>query len=133
MSKVRPSLIKKGRNVGSTRFVMRAHYIFDCPAYRTMKPWPRTSLWELIRLHNGSNNGRIGLDVRSAAQTLNMRKDMAAAYFYTLIERFPTLIERWLIAAARPGGFNMKNPQSHRASGSRLTWVATHCIAAVLA
>jgi hypothetical protein len=125
MSRARPRVLKNGRNAGSTRFVMLDHYIFDCPAYRAMKAGPRALLWELIRLHNGSNNRRIGLGVRSAAHALNVSKDTAAAYF-------SMLIERGFIAITQLGGFNMKDPQSRRASEWRLTWVGTDRTSAML-
>jgi hypothetical protein len=114
MSRVKPRIRKNGRNAGSTNFVMLDNYIFDCLAYRTMKPGPRALLWELIRLHNGNDNGRIGLGVRNAAQALGVSKDTAAGYF-------ETLMKRGFIAVARSGGFNMKDPQSRRASEWRLT------------
>lgn len=112
-----------GRNTGSTAFLMLDNYIFDCLAYRTMKPGPRTLLWELIRRFNGSNNGAIGLGVREAADQLGVTKDTASGYFRELIER-------GFIASARPGGFNMKDPQSRRATEWRLTWMKTDCMAA---
>ena len=123
MSRAKPRILKNGRNAGSTNFVMLDNYIFDCLAYRTMKPGPRALLWELIRLYNGSNNGRIGLGVRSAAQALGVSKDTAAGYF-------ETLMKRGFIAVARSGGFNMKDPQSRRASEWRLTWATTGCMTA---
>lgn len=123
MSRAKPRIHKNGRNAGSTRFIMLDHYIFDCPAYRTMKPGPRALLWELIRLHNGRNNGQIGLGVRSAAQELGVSKDTAAGYFQKLMER-------GFIAVARSGGFNIKDPQSRRVSEWRLTWISTDCMPA---
>ncbi len=116
-------LHKNGRNAGSTAFLMLDHYIFDCLAYRTMKPGPRALLDELIRRHNGSNNGRIGLGQREAAKCLNVNKDTVPGYF-------ADLIERGFIAPARLGGFNMKNPESRRATEWRLTWIKTDCMAA---
>lgn len=94
---------------------MLNNYVFDCPAYRTMKPGPRALLWELIRRHNGNNNGVIGLGVRDAATLLNVGKDAAGRYFRELIER-------GFIVPARPGGFNIKDPESRRATEWRMTW-----------
>lgn len=116
-------MLPNGRNRGSTHFVMLDHYIFECEAYRTMKPGPRALLWELIRRFNGENNGHIGLGVRDAAKRLMANKDTASAYFHELIER-------GFIAPARPGGFNMKDPQSRRSTEWRLTWFKTDCMAA---
>lgn len=123
MARRKARLLKNGRNAGSTAFLMLDHYIFDCAAYRTMKPGPRALLNELIRRHNGSNNGRIGLGQREAAKCLNVNKDTVPGYFLILIER-------GFIAPARPGGFNMKNPESRRSTEWRLTWIKTDCMAA---
>lgn len=123
MARRRAKTLRNGRNSGSTAFLMLDYYIFDCPAYRTMKPGPRALLNELIRRHNGTNNGRIGFGVRAAAEALCVSKDTASAYF-------ETLGERGFIALARPGGFNMKEPQSRRATEWRLTWIKTDCTTA---
>ncbi len=123
MANRRARLHKNGRNAGSSAFLMLNHYIFDCAAYRTMKPGPRALLDELIRRHNGSNNGRIGLGQREAAKCLNVNKDTVPGYF-------TSLIERGFIAPARPGGFNMKDPASRRSTEWRLTWFSTECMAA---
>lgn len=123
MAKRKPKLLRNGRNAGSTAFLMLDHYIFDCAACRTMKPGPRALLDELIRRHNGSNNGHIGLGQREAAKCLSVNKDTVPGYF-------ATLIERGFIAPARPGSFNMKNPESRRATEWRLTWIKTDCMAA---
>ncbi len=108
-------LLVNGRNATSVAFLMLDNYVFDCPAYRGMAPGPRTLLWELIRRHNGCNNGQIGLGVREAAECLKATKDTAAGYFRTLIVR-------GFIAQSKPGGFNMKDPSSRRATEWRLTW-----------
>lgn len=123
MAKRKPKLLRNGRNAGSTAFLMLDHYIFDCAACRTMKPGPRALLDELIRRHNGSNNGHIGLGQREAAKCLSVNKDTVPGYF-------AALIERGFIAPARPGSFNMKNPESRRATEWRLTWIKTDCMAA---
>ena len=123
MARRRAKILKNGRNAGSTGFLMLENYVFDCPAFRTMKVGPRALLLELIRRHNGSNNGSIALGVRAAAKLLEVSKDTASKYF-------GVLIERGFIAPARLGGFNMKDPQSRRSTEWRLTWIKTSCTAA---
>lgn len=123
MARRRAKVLKNGRNAGSTGFVMLENYVFDSLAFRTMKVGPRALLLELIRRHNGSNNGSIALGVRAAAQLLDVSKDTASKYF-------GVLIERGFIAPARLGGFNMKDPQSRRSTEWRLTWIKTSCTAA---
>tara|TARA_R110000868_G_scaffold34144_3_gene123441 strand:- start:6630 stop:7211 length:582 start_codon:yes stop_codon:yes gene_type:complete len=102
---------------------MLDNYVFDCVAFRTMKAGPRALLFELIRLHNGTNNGSIGLGARRAAVLLGANKDTANKYFWVLMER-------GFIAPARPGGFNMKDPESRRSTEWRLTWIKTNCMPA---
>lgn len=123
MARRRGRLLVNGRNAGSTAFLMLENYVFDSLAFRTMKVGPRALLWELIRLHNGNNNGSIGLGVRNAAKLLAVNKDTAQKYF-------EALVERGFIAPARRGGFNMKDPQSRRSTEWRLTWIKTDCMAA---
>lgn len=123
MGRRKARVLKNGRNAGSTAFLMLDHYIFDCAAYRSMRPGPRALLDEMIRRHNGSNNGHIGLGQREAAKCLNVNKDTVPGYF-------DALIERGFIAPTRPGGFNMKNPESRRSTEWRLTWLKTDYMAA---
>jgi DNA-binding transcriptional regulator YhcF (GntR family) len=123
MARHKARLLKNGRNAGSTAFVMLDNYVFDSEAYRRMKVGPRALLWELIRRHNGSNNGSIGLGIREAAARLGVNKDTASGYFRALVDH-------GFVAPARLGGFNMKDPQSRRASEWRLTWIKTDCMTA---
>ena len=107
----------KGRRRAAPPFIMLQWWIFDCPAYRTMKPGPRSLLWELVRRYNGSNNGSIGLGQREAASALGIKRaDTVAGYF-------AELEQRGFIAATRRGGFNMKDPSARRATEWRLTWL----------
>lgn len=123
MARRKARLLPNGRNAGSTAFVMLDNYVFDCIAFRTMKAGPRALLFELIRLHNGRNNGSIALGARAAAVLLGANKDTANKYF-------GVLVERGFIAPTRPGGFNMKDPESRRSTEWRLTWIKTNCTAA---
>ena len=108
-------VLPNGRNANSGNFLMMEYWMFESHAYRELQAGPRSLLWELIRLFNGRNNGRIGLGVRSAAQRLNVSKDTASSYF-------KSLVEAGFIVATRSGGFNMKDPTSRRATEWRLTW-----------
>jgi len=116
MARRKNRLFKTGRNATATAFIMLENYVFDCDAFRTMKLGPRCLLFELIRRHNGSNNGAIALGVRDAAKRLGVNKDTASGYFRALVER-------GFIAPSRPGGFNVKDPTARRATEWRLTWI----------
>ncbi|MXO57942.1 hypothetical protein GRI89_00065 [Altererythrobacter salegens] len=105
-----------GRSKRSGPFVRIPNFVFDSPAYRSLKPGPRALLSEIIRRYNGSNNGHIGLGVREACAALNMKdKDTVNGFF-------KELVGKGFIVCVRSGGFNMKDPSSRRASEWRITW-----------
>lgn len=108
----------KGRSRNGVSFVHLPHYVMDSKAYRQLKCGPRALLIELIRRHNGWNNGSIGLGVRNACKALNMSdKDTVCRYFQLLQGH-------GLIRVHKRGGFNMKDPSSRRASEWALTWIS---------
>lgn len=92
----------KGRSTGSQPFVMLTHWAFDSAAYRSLKPGPRALLWELIRRHNGANNGRIGFSQRDMSAAINVADRETVAGYVRELEA------RGFIAAQRRGGFNVK-------------------------
>ena len=106
----------KGRGTGAQPFVMLPHWAFDCPAYRTLKPGPRALLWELIRLFNGANNGRIGFSQRNMSAAIKVADRETVAGYVRELEA------RGFIVARRRGGFNVK-AADRRASEWALTWL----------
>lgn len=81
---------------------MLHHWVFDCPAYRSLKPGPRALLWELIRRHNGANNGRIVFGQRAMSEAINVAdRETVAAYARELEAR-------GFIRVVRRGSFNVK-------------------------
>jgi DNA-binding transcriptional regulator YhcF (GntR family) len=92
------------------------HWIIETVAYRALKPLARAILIELIKRYNGYNNGAIGLGHREAAHACNVSKN-------TIKPGFDELLEKGFIRVSRPGGFNMKDPSTRRASEWRLTWL----------
>jgi hypothetical protein len=66
------------------RFAALPFVVLDSPGYRSTPPSARALLVELLRLHNGSNNGRIGLSVRDAARLCCVSKDTASRAFQDL-------------------------------------------------
>jgi len=103
---------KKGRSKSGPRFVQLFHYVMDTPAWRSLSPNERCVLLEIARRYDGSNNGRLGLGVREAADLCNINKDTASRAFHALHER-------GLIECAQAGHFDFK--QRHAAEW-RLTW-----------
>jgi hypothetical protein len=115
-SRSRRRTLVNGRNAVGPSFVMLPHYVMDSAAFRSLKSGPRALLLEIIRRHNGVNNGQIGLGAREAAKALSLAdKDTANGYFHMLEDC-------GLIRAVSRGGFNMKDPASRRASEWALTW-----------
>ena len=52
-------------------------YMFQCPAYRALKPVERCALHELMFRYNGQNNGDVGLSVREAAELVHSSTNTA--------------------------------------------------------
>jgi hypothetical protein len=93
---------------------MLTHWAFDSLAYRSLKPGPRALLWELIRRHNGANNGRIGFSQRAMSDAINVADRETVAGYVRELEA------RGFIVAQRRGGFNVKVAE-RRASEWALT------------
>src|SRR5438105_266912 len=68
---------KKRRRKGGPRFVQLFWGVLDSSAYLSLPPMARAALVEVCRRYDGSNNGRIILSVREAAERLNCNKDTA--------------------------------------------------------
>jgi hypothetical protein len=81
---------------------MLPNWAFDSEAYRTLKPGPRALLWELIRRHNGANNGRIGFSQRAMSAAINVADRETVAGYVRELEALG------FITAQRRGGFNVK-------------------------
>jgi hypothetical protein len=73
-----------GRSRKGPPFVWLPHFLLDSPAWLELSTFARGLLIEVLRLYNGSNNGRLGLSVRRAAERLNCSKDTAARAFRDL-------------------------------------------------
>jgi AraC-like DNA-binding protein len=100
-----------GRTKGEQRHLRLYHWFTGSPAWRALKPVERTLYVELCQRYNGSNNGRLGLSVRDAAEALHVSKSTAA-------RAFRTLVERGFIDTVRRGHFDRKK---RHASEWRLT------------
>lgn len=76
----------KGRSDNPVRFIRLNHNLLRSDAYCALTPQERAVLIEVMRHHNGSNNGRIGLSSRQAAEACNINKDTACRVFRRLVE-----------------------------------------------
>lgn len=92
---------KKGRSIGGGRFVQIHHFMMQSAAWRSLKPNDRAVYLEVAAIYDGTNNGRLALGVRAAAERVNINKDTAGKCFLRLLER-------GFIECAQPGGFSMK-------------------------
>lgn len=104
---------RKGRSKKAGAFVMIPHIVVDSAAFQSCKPAERAILIELIRRHNGRNNGFIALSARDAAGIVHVNKDTAN-------KALNALWSKGLIDCARAGGFSFKLRHS---SEWRLTWI----------
>ena len=95
--------------------MMLKHWIFDCPAYRSLKPGPRAVLWELIRRYNGTNNGRIAYGARDMARAVQVADRQTIASYERELE------SKGFIRAVRRGGFSVK-VSDRRVTEWALTW-----------
>ncbi|MFC1456395.1 hypothetical protein ACETIH_06595 [Microvirga arabica] len=63
------------------------HYMLRSPAWRTLSTTARSVYLELSLLYNGSNNGRIALSARDAAERVRCSKNTAARAFLELEQK----------------------------------------------
>ncbi len=94
----------KGRST-TDRFVSLPHWMLQSPAWRSLSPVARSIFIELAAIYNGSNNGRIALSVRDAAERVRCSKNTAARALAELTQKgFVDLCSR--------GHFDRKTPHA---------------------
>lgn len=77
---------RRNRNGRSAaRFVALYDWFMNSPAWKGLKPGPRALYVELKRKFNGTNNGRLFLSHRDAAEALNMNREAISGYFAALV------------------------------------------------
>ena len=116
MSSPRKSRIGKADQTGRTERKDDRHFrlydwMWKSAAWSSLSPAERAVYVEIEMRFFGSNNGRIGLGVRAAADACNISKGTAA-------KCFSRLVDTGFIECATPGGFSRKDPH---ASEWRLT------------
>jgi hypothetical protein len=94
----------KGRST-IERFVSLPYWMLQSPAWRSLSPVARSVFVELAAIYNGSNNGRLALSARDAAERVCCSKNTAARAFAELIQKgFVDLCSR--------GHFDRKTPHA---------------------
>lgn len=104
---------RTGRSKGGPPFVQLFHHVLASEAWLASKPLDRAVVVQLARRYNGSNNGRLGMSVRDAAEECCADKDACGA-------AFKRLEERGFIECVLESGFSFK---LKRAREWRLTWL----------
>jgi hypothetical protein len=107
-----PRLDRRGRSRYDAKHVRLYDYMTACEAYLSLCCQARAVLIESVRLYDGTNNGRIGLSVRTAAQRCRIAQGTAS-------RAFRELTDRGFIECTKPGGFNRK---FRHATEWRITW-----------
>lgn len=75
------------RKVKGEQHVRLHHWLLSTPAYISLDPPARAVLVEIMRIFNGSNNGKLALSVRDAGERCRISKNTAARAFHQLIDR----------------------------------------------
>jgi Fe2+ or Zn2+ uptake regulation protein len=104
---------RTGRSTTPGRFTALPHDVLDSPGYLGTSPAARAVLVELVRLHNGRNNGGIALGVRLAATRCNVSPA-------TVARALQELGDAGLVDCIAKGSFRIKDRQ---ASTYRLNWL----------
>jgi len=94
----------KGR-ITTERFVSLPHWALQSPAWRSLSPVSRSVFIELAAIYNGSNNGRIALSARDAAERARCSKNTAA-------RAFAELTQKGFIYLCSRGHFDRKTPHA---------------------
>lgn len=92
---------KTGRSIGTGRYIQLHHRLLNSPAYLSLSPAARAVHVEIFRLYNGSNNGRLGLSVRTAANRCRIARNTAA-------RALTELQDRGFVECVTPGAFSLK-------------------------
>ena len=94
-------MTSKYRRKGKGKFLMLEGYLVRSAAWRSLRPNDRALYLELKWRYDGFNNGRIGLSVREAADSLNIGKNAVSS-------SFTDLQEKGFIDATVKGAFHVK-------------------------
>jgi hypothetical protein len=91
----------KRRLMGGPSHVRIHAWVMRTTAWQSLTPKARVVLVEIAARYFGTNNGRIALSVRDAAEACNINKDTAG-------KAFQELIAKGFLVCKTPGGFTLK-------------------------
>ncbi len=106
-----------GRSLKPERFLRLDHSIFNSLAYRYLSLGARALLFEMIAIHDGSNNGHIGMGVRRAQSALGVGSKTTAAKYLNELEA------SGLASRYKKSAYSMKVPGERRATDWALEWI----------
>jgi hypothetical protein len=95
---------RTGRST-TERFVSLPHYMLNSPAWRSLSPVARSVFIELAALYNGSNNGRIAMSNRIAADRVGCSKNTAG-------RALTELTQKGFVDRVKGGHFDRKTPHA---------------------
>jgi Helix-turn-helix domain len=101
-------MAKRHNNTGRStteRFVSLPHYMLRSTAWQSLSPVAVKVYIELACLYNGSNNGRLALSARAAAERAGCSKNTAA-------RAFTELVGKGFIERRSSGHFDRKTPHA---------------------
>ena len=75
---------KRDKRGNRASFIKLDTWIFERPAYRGLGLGARCLHWELLKVYNGHNNGRLFLSHRDAALRLGCTRNTVSRYFHEL-------------------------------------------------
>jgi len=78
---------KKYKRGHSAPFIQIEHWVYDSPAWQSLKPGPQALYLALKRRFNGGNNGDLFLSHRNAAEALNVGRDTVGRYYGELQDK----------------------------------------------
>jgi len=99
MAKKKPKL-KYGRT-SEVRHVRLYHWMLKSPAFESLSVGARSLLVEIMKRHNGLNNGEISFSQREAGEGLGCSKNTATKWFWELENK-------GFIVATQRGSFHQK-------------------------
>jgi hypothetical protein len=108
-------VLVNGRSEESAHHVRLYRRHIETPAWRSLSPVARCLYVELKLLYVGTNNGKLFLSVRMAAELINVSKTTASL-------AFKELEERGFIRLSKPSSFNMKGTARR---GDAACWLLT--------
>lgn len=77
----------KSNKKGAGRHVQLPEWLQQTEAWASLKPGPRTLYIELKRRYNGTNNGKLFLSHRDAAEAINVHRNTVGPWFDELERR----------------------------------------------